>query len=156
MEENKPTNVVSLSDFLPKTAGAARTVEVDFKGIRFKVRHVNRTQLFNLGQSCTILSYDANTKTRVPRLDLPKLAKALANVLVVDWSGVTLRTLQGLMVLDGVDKLDAAQLDAPIPFTTENLEMLLTNANGLDEFLQDVAMDPANFRTVPPSELAKN
>lgn len=153
---NQETATSPLAAFIPKDQGAARTVEVDFKGVRFNVRHVNRSRLFAIGQQCTILAYDAATKTRVPRLDLPKLTKALANVLVAGWSNVTLRTLQNLMVLDNVGELSAEQLDAPIPFTPENLEMVMINANGLDEFLQDVAMDPSNFRSVSPEDAAKN
>lgn len=155
-EKTSNPPVLNLAAFVPKDNGASRTVEVEFKGVRFTVRHVNRSQLFSLGQSCTILSYDATTKSRTPRLDLPKLSRALADAILVSWSNATFRTLQNLMVLEGIDKLTPEQLDTPLEFTPENLQLVLSNANGLDEFLQEVAMDPANFRNLPPADAAKN
>ena len=147
---------INLAAFIPKPAAAARTVEVEFKGVRFVVRHVNRTQLFMIGQSCTIIAFDPGTKSRTPRLDPAKLAKALANTLVAGWSKLTLRSLQNLMVLANVTEMTDEQLDTEIPFTPENLEMVLAHANGLDDFLQEIALDPANFRSLPTEEAAKN
>jgi len=154
--DNTPKTQSGLAAFIPSSSSASRTIEAEFKGVRFTIRHITRTQLFALSQNCTTLVFDKNTKQRGPKLDFQKFAKAFASAIVVGWSGLTLRTLQNFMLLDNISTLTKEQLDAPIPFTEENLELLIANASGLDEFLQEAAMEAENFRVVPPADLAKN
>lgn len=144
----------NIKRFLPTRLD--RTVTVDFKGVRFTVRYVSRQQLFTMAQQCQVLAYDKTSRKQTVRLDLPKMTKMVAEAIVENWSGLTLDTIQNLMVLEGVTGLTEEQLKAPIPFSQETMQELLLNVNGLDDFLQEVATDPSNFRTTPPEDLEKN
>lgn len=146
----------SLAAFLPKTNSASRTVDVDFKGVKFTIRHLTRAQLQAIAQQCTIMSYDSTARTKVPKLDLPRISKALAHAIVANWSNATLSTLQALMVLEIPEGTPQEVLDEPFPFTEENVELVFAGASGLEDFLQEASVDPNNFRSVPAAELAKN
>lgn len=154
MNENDSKVRFDIKRYLPTKLD--RTVTVDFKGVRFTVRYVSRQQLFTMAQQCQVLAYDKGSKKQTVRLDLPKMTKMVADAIVVGWSGLTLDTLQNLMVLEGVDGLDDAKLQEPIPFSAETMQELLLGVNGLDDFLQEIATDPSNFRTTSPEELEKN
>ena len=154
-ENAEKSPVLSLQSFIPKD-GATRTVDVEFKGMTFTVRYINRTRLLTIAQSCTILAYDPTTRGKTPKLDHGKLTRALAEVLVAGWSRVTLRNLQRAMMLENLNGLTADQLDEPIPFNLEALEAVLANANGLDEFLQETATDADNFKQIPREDAVKN
>lgn len=155
-EKNSNASVepFNIKRFLPTKLD--RTVTVEFKGVRFTVRYVSRQQLFTMAQQCQVLAYDKTSKKQTVRLDLPKMTRMVAEAIVVGWEGLTLDTLQNLMVLEGVDGLTEDQLKAPIPFDQATMQELLLGVNGLDDFLQEVSTDPSNFRTTSPEELEKN
>ncbi len=154
MDEKNSNTGFDIKKYLP--AKFDRTVTVDFKGVRFTVRYISRQQLFTMAQQCQVLAYDKTSKKQTVRLDLPKMTRMLAEAIIVGWEGLTLDTLQNLMVLDGVADLTEEQLKADIQFSADTMQELLLNVNGLDDFLQEVATDPSHFRTTSPEDLEKN
>lgn len=147
---NQPQDLAALI-----SAAEERMTWVEYKGVRFQVRYLNRQALTTIGEQCAGLVFDPAMKGRVRKLDTIKFSKMLASALVVDWANCTPRTLQALMPL-GVKGLSAEELDKPFPFNEDNLRLVFSNANGLDEFLQEIAVDADNFRVIPEAELEKN
>lgn len=147
--------LATLASCIPSTGGTERTVWVEFKGVRFCVRYMSRQKMLHFGEQCAVVAYDPKAKTRTRSLDVAKLTTMVTGHLLVGWSNCTLRTLQALMPLD-TSNVDPSQLDAELPFNPENVSLVIANANGLDDFLQEIAMDPDNFRAVSSEELAKN
>lgn len=148
-------NVLSLASFVSADASSDRTVWVEFKGVRFNVRYVSRQAIRLLGERCVIQTIEAG-RGRIPKVDHAKFTAELASLILVGWERLTFSSIQNLMVLQGGERLTPEQLNLPVPFTPENVILLLQNASGLDEALQEIASDPSAFRSVPKETLAKN
>lgn len=150
-----PVAIPSLAKLIPADNGASRRTTVDYRGLRFVVSYLPAQQIEMMGRQCLYLAADPdNPKRRTQRLDPERFGKLLVAAILRDWQGVTLRSLQTIMILN-TDGLSPEQLDAEIPFSPDQAESVLQHANGLMEFLQTVATDASNFRLMTP-ELEKN
>lgn len=149
-------NGIDLSKLVPKESDLGkRTVWVDFKGVRFKIRYISRATLMSIAEHCTIAGYDQVSKTRNRRLDIDKYVGEIASTIVQDWEKCTVESLSKLMVMN-VEGLTEEQIKAPIPFTRENLVMVIKNVHDLDGFLQDCSVDADLFKPTQDGELTKN
>lgn len=141
---------------LIQTDLADKTARVMWRdGISFDIRFVNRPVMIRLAESCQAWVFDPTTKQRVKRIDPEKFGNAISRQIVVAWHDLTLRKLAALVPMK-VESLDVETLDAPIPFTEENLTALVVNCPDLEEFLQTSAADVSLFQTINEEELRKN
>lgn len=134
---------------------ASRMIWVSFKDLRFKIRYVSRATMQAIADQCSGAEFvpGANAGQRVRKLDTDALMRTLTTTIVKGWDGVTLRSLQRLMVLDIPSGTD---LDAPVEFTEENLLSVVASAHDLDGFLQECATDPSLFKSPIDEDLTKN
>lgn len=146
---------ISLADVLKPVS---RTAMVDFRGVLFKVRFLSRAALTQIAQDSQVVSFDAKRRGRNASLDPEKYSRALGKALVVGWENLTFETLEQLVPVSYPPGMTQEALQMPVPFTEDNLHLLLSQVPDLDNFLLEAAMAPETFRvgTVDPETAEKN
>jgi hypothetical protein len=148
-------NPIDLRKLIPTEEKLSeRLIWVEFQSLRFQIRFVSKITLSALAESCTLVGYDKTNKTHGRKLNPEKFVQEMCATIVKNWDNVTLRTLSGVIVLDG--EFTEAQLDEPIPFSNEQLVAVVTAAHELDTFLQECATEAALFKSESARGLEKN
>lgn len=155
MNETGNNTEIGSFDLSSVVDSGPRTIWVEFKGIRLRIRYLTREVLSEMGQQCAFLAYDAEKKQRTRKLDVVRLTEMLAEAIVVNWDGVTPHSLQQLFPID-MNRVPVQKREEPLAFNKKNLMVVLQNTNGLDEFLQNAATEASNFQSVPSEDLEKN
>lgn len=144
---------------IAQTTEAVLTAKVEFRdGMVFTIRHLTGSAFRAISTNSKQTKWNPDKRQREDSLDAEKLTGALADAIIVDWSGVTLQKLRSGLLLK-VDAVPADSWNTDIPYDPEEARFLLANLRGLDEFLLTVAQDPAVFNQTPDSTLeatAKN
>lgn len=136
---------------LVRRDSASMQATVEYEGIKFTIRYLTRAKLGAISQDCLFKKYDPGTKSRVQELDRPKFLKKLVNEIVVGWSGLTPRTLAS--ITPEFVAPDKDRLDEEIPYSVEQLVLLLEICFGLTEFIEKMATDANVFRPEHQDEL---
>lgn len=142
------TNEVTLASLVKSVS---RTTTVEFRGVRFEVRYLSRAALSQIAVESQVVTFDPKRKGRTTQLDPERYSIALGQAIVKGWSGLTWGNLPQLVPVDYPEDFPAEKLTEEVPFTNENLQLLLQNVTDLDNFLLEVAMAPESFRAATPT-----
>ena len=133
------------------------SVNVEFKdSIILTLNYVSRIKLQSLWKSCTTLKFDRTTRQRTPQVDGTRFSEEFSRLAVSGWRGVTPRAIAASLFPLDLSGMSEAEKDAEIPFTHENLSLLLSNSYELDTFIQDSAVDSALFKPEHEGELGNS
>ena len=122
----------------------SKTVAIDFpgyEGFTVNLCHLAREELLNLRKRC--LSTKFNRKTRQPEeeIDDDKFLVEYCAAVMKGWKGLKFRYLEELLLVD-VSNLDP---DDELPYTKDNAELLMKNANNFDTWVTETVGDLENF-----------
>ena len=136
-EEKKPVSLASLMT-------ASKTVAIDFpgySGMSVDLCYLAREELVKLRKKC--ISTKWNKKTHQPEEDLDdeKFLVEYTKAVIKGWKGLKYRYLEELLLVDIAD-LDP---DDELPYTQENSELLMRNANAFDTWVTETIGDLENF-----------
>ena len=136
-EEKKPVSLASLMT-------ASKTVSIDFpgySGMSVDLCYLAREELVKLRKKC--ISTKWNKKTHQPEEDLDdeKFLVEYTKADIKGWKGLKYRYLEELLLVDIAD-LDP---DDELPYTQENSELLMRNANAFDTWVTETIGDLENF-----------
>lgn len=128
---------------------------VEFKdGFKLHLRYVSRVKLLSISKACEYLKYDPQTHSRLKEVDQDKFLIKFFTAAVIGWEGLNARIVESLIPVD-TSKMTPEELVREIPFKVEFLAAIARECFGLDNFIQQTAMDNKVFR--PDSEeIAKN
>jgi len=119
----KPSvSIQSLSDLLTPT----KTATVDFpgyEGFEVQLTYLAREEMLKLRKKA--VSMKINRRTRIK-----------------NWKGLKMKYLVQLIPVDE-DKI--SDMEAELPFSLENAEVLMQNSNDFDSWITEVVGDLANF-----------
>ena len=122
----------------------SKTVEIDFPGYTgFSVDlcYLAREELLKLRKRC--ISTKWNKKTHQPEEDLDedKFLAEYSKAIIKGWKGLKYRYLEELLLVD-ISSLDP---EDELPYTLENAELLMKNANNFDTWVTETLGDLENF-----------
>jgi len=137
MTDKTPVSLASLMT-------PSKTVSIDFpgyEGMSIDLCYLAREELIKLRKRCVTTKF--NRKTRQPEEELndEKFLTEYCNAVVKGWKGLKFRYLEELLLVD-VSSLDA---DDELPYTQENAELLMKNANDFDTWVTETVGDLENF-----------
>ena len=116
---------------------------VQGSGFEMLLTHLSRTALRKLANRNTKKVWDRKANARIEQLDEDRLFDDYAKNIVIDWRGLDVGILKQLLSID---------TDAPdetnVPYSKENVTLLLKGCIGLDTWVTDGATDPMNFTEV--------
>lgn len=116
-------------------------VEVEFEDTGFvvKLKPMNREVQEAVDARCKIVRFDRKTHQRIEERDDRKFTEALDEILITDWSGLTLDVARRLIpTLKVPEDVDAA---VEIPCNAENKRLLMLKSGTFQKFVVDVALD---------------
>ena len=122
----------------------SKTVTIDFpgySGMSVDLCYLAREELLKLRKKCVTTKF--NKKTRQPEeiLDEEKFLTEYVKAVIKDWSGLKLRYLEELLLVDVAD-LDP---ESELPYTQDNAELLMKNSNEFDTWVTETVGDLENF-----------
>lgn len=138
----KPSvSVQSLSDLLTPT----KTATVDFpgyEGFEVQLTYLAREEMLKLRKKA--VSMKINRRTRQPEEELNEevFLKEYIKAVIKNWKGLKMKYLVQLIPVDE-DKI--SDMEAELPFSLENAEVLMQNSNDFDSWITEVVGDLANF-----------
>ena len=126
----------------------SKSAWVDFPGLSgFSVQVVNlsRKELQGLRKRCTTQKLDRKTRQMEEVLDEEKFVSEFSKLTILNWKGLTLEHLETLILIDTTNKI----LSTELPWSEENAEILVSQSQEFDTWLNEVVFDLDNFRTEP-------
>ena len=136
-EKSAPISLASLMT-------PSKTVSIDYPGYDgFKVDlcHLAREELLNLRKRCLSTKFDRKTRQPIEEIDDEKFLDEYCKAVIKGWKGLKFRHLEELLLVD-VSNLD---LDDELPYTKDNAELLMKNANNFDSWVTETVGDLENF-----------
>tara|TARA_B100000902_G_scaffold334525_1_gene333729 strand:- start:2306 stop:2758 length:453 start_codon:yes stop_codon:yes gene_type:complete len=131
---------------LKKLVVDSKSAWIEFPGLDgFEVEVVNlsRKELQIIRKKCTTSKFSRKTRQIEESLDEEKFVEAFAEKSVKGWKGLTLGHLETLLLID----TKGQDLAKDVPYTTDNAEVLVTESNEFDTWLNEVVFDLDNFRS---------
>ncbi len=122
----------------------SKTVEIDFPGYTgFSVDlcYLAREELIKLRKKCINTKWNKKTHQPEEDLDEDKFLTEYSKAVIKGWKGLKYRYLEELLLVD-VSNLDP---DDELPFTLENAQLLMKNANDFDTWVTETLGDLENF-----------
>ena len=123
-----------------------KSVWIDYpslEGFSVEVANLSRKELTALRKRCTTQKFDRKTRAISEALDEEKFITHFTQSVVKNWKGLSLDHLETLLLIDKGDKEGSEEL----PFTKENAELLVSQSNEFDTWLNEVVFDLDNFRS---------
>ena len=136
-EKSAPISLASLMT-------PSKTVSIDYPGYDgFKVDlcHLAREELLNLRKRCLSTKFDRKTRQPIEEIDDEKFLDEYCKAVIKGWKGLKFRYLEELLLVD-VSNLN---LDDELPYTKDNAELLMKNANNFDTWVTETVGDLENF-----------
>jgi len=124
----------------------SKSAWIDFDGLdgfKVEVAMLSRKELSNIRKSSIINKFDRKTRLAVEELDEEKFVAKFTAATVKNWSGLTLKHLETLLLVDTEGK----DLDSELEYSQENAEVLVSSSSEFDEWLNSVSFDLVNFRS---------
>ena len=133
----------SLSDLLTPS----KTATIDFPGYDgFKVNltYLAREEMLKLRKKA--VTTKINRRTRQPEEELNEeiFLKEYCKAVIKGWSGLQMKYLAQIIPIDEEKLTD---MEATLPYSLENAQILMENSNDFDAWLTDTVGDLANFTT---------
>ena len=122
----------------------SKTVSIPYpgcEGMTVDLCYLAREELVKLRKKC--LSTKWNKKTRQPEeeLDEDKFLVNYCDSVIKGWKGLKYKYLEELLLVD-ISSLDP---EDELPFTADNSELLMKNANDFDTWVTETVGDLENF-----------
>tara|TARA_B100000131_G_C17681372_1_gene436671 strand:- start:12 stop:464 length:453 start_codon:yes stop_codon:yes gene_type:complete len=139
---------------LKKLVVDSKSAWMEFPGLEgFEVEVVNlsRKELTGIRKRCTTSKFNRKSRQIEDVLDEEKFVELFAKKSVKNWKGLTLKHLETLLLVD----TDGQDLGKEVPYSIENAEVLVTDSNEFDTWLNEVVFDLDNFRSEPKREVHK-
>ena len=123
---------------------SSKTVTIDFPGytgMEVDLCYLAREELIKLRKRCIKTKWDKKTHQPLEELDEEKFLVEYTKAVLKGWSGLKYRYLEELLLVD-IGELDP---DDELPFTQENAELLMKNANSFDTWVTETVGELENF-----------
>ena len=123
---------------------SSKTVSIDFPGytgMSIDLCYLAREELIKLRKRCIKTKWDKKTHQPLEELDEDKFLVEYTKAVLKGWSGLKYRYLEELLLVD-IGDLDP---DDELPFTQENGELLMKNANSFDTWVTETVGELENF-----------
>ena len=133
-------NPISLASLMT----ASKTVTIDFPGyagMSVDLCYLAREELIKLRKRCVTTKFNKKTHQPEEELNDEKFLTEYTKAVVKGWSGLKYRYLEELLLVD-VSSLDP---EDELPYTQENAELLMKNANMFDTWVTETVGDLENF-----------
>jgi len=133
-------NPISLASLMT----ASKTVTIDFpgySGMSIDLCYLAREELIKLRKRCVTTRFNKKTHQPEEELNDEKFLTEYTKAVVKGWSGLKYRYLEELLLVD-VSSLDP---EDELPYTQENAELLMKNANMFDTWVTETVGDLENF-----------
>ena len=131
---------------LKKLVVDSKSAWIEFPGLTgFEVEVVNlsRKELTGIRKKCTTSKFNRKSRQIEDVLDEEKFVEFFARKSIKDWKGLTLTHLETLILVD----TEGQDLSAEVPYSADNAEVLVTDSNEFDTWLNEVVFDLDNFRS---------
>jgi hypothetical protein len=122
----------------------SKTVTIDFpgyKGMAVDLCHLAREELVKLRKKCITTKFSKKTRQPEEELDEEKFLVEYCKAVIKGWKGLKFQYLEELLLVD-ISDLDP---DDTLPYTQENAELLMKNANDFDTWVTETVGDLENF-----------
>ena len=122
----------------------SKTVAIDFPGyagMSVDLCYLAREELVKLRKKCITTKWNKKTHQPEEDLDDEKFLVEYTKAVIKGWKGLKYRYLEELLLVDIAD-LDP---DDELPYTQENSELLMRNANAFDTWVTETIGDLENF-----------
>ena len=136
-DKEKPISLASLMT-------PSKTVTIDFpgyKGMTVDLCYLAREELLKLRKKCVTTKFSKKTRQPEEELDEEKFLTEYCKAVIKGWKGLKFRYLEELLLVD-ISELDP---EDTLPFTQENAELLMKNANDFDTWVTETVGDLENF-----------
>jgi hypothetical protein len=138
---------------LKKLMVDSKSVWLDFPGLSgfsVEVANLSRKELVNLRKRCTVQKFDRKLRQITEDLDEDKFVSEFSKAVLKNWKGLTLEYLESLLLIDTEGK----DMSQEIKYTQENAEVLISESQEFDTWLNEVVFDLDNFRSRREGETA--
>jgi len=139
--ETTATSIQTLSDLL--TSSKSATAEFPgYPGFEVQLTYLARDEMLKLRKKA--VSMKINRRTRQPEEELNEeiFLKEYIKAVIKGWKGLKMSYLVQLIPVDE-DKI--ADMDASLPYSLDNAEILMQNSGDFDSWLTETVGDLANF-----------
>ena len=122
----------------------SRTIQIDFPGyeeMKVSLCYLAREELVKLRKKCVTTKFSKKTRQPEETLDEDKFLVNYCESVIKGWTGLKYRYLEELLLVD-IGELDP---DDELPFTQENGELLMKNANSFDTWVTETVGELENF-----------
>lgn len=122
-----------------------KLVEVEFPGydnFKLNIAFLSREEVVKIRKRCTVTKFDKRTRQPQDELDEELFLKMYIGATIKGWSGLKLKYLQELMLVD-LSKVE--DLEAELEFTEDNAVTLMKNSQEVDSFVSEVTSSLQNF-----------
>ena len=137
-EDKKP--VVSLKSLMTPS----KTVSIEFprfSGVTIDLCFLAREELVKLRKKCLKTKWDKKTHQPIEEIDDDKFIVEYCKAVIKGWKGLKFSYLEELLLVD-ISNLNP---DDCLPYTQDNAELLMKNANDFDTWVTETVGDLENF-----------
>ena len=143
MPESKTTDIkpqVSLKSLM--TPSKTVTIEYPrFEGMTVDLCYLAREELVKLRKRCLSTKWDKKSHQPLEEFDEDKFIVEYCKAVIKGWKGLKYKYLEELLLVD-ISSLDP---EDELPFTADNSELLMKNANDFDAWVTETVGDLENF-----------
>lgn len=132
----------------------SKSAWVDFPGLggfSVEVANLSRKELGKLRKRCITAKFDRKSRQLTEQLDEEMFVKEFAEACVKNWKGLTLESLETLMLID----VRGQDTSKEMKYSKDNAEILISNSTEFDTWLNEVVFDLDNFRSKPTDSSTK-
>ena len=143
MPESKTTDIkpqVTLKSLMTPS----KTVSIEyprFKGMTVDLCYLAREELVKLRKRCLSTKWDKKSHQPLEEFDEEKFIVEYCKAVIKGWKGLKYKYLEELLLVD-ISSLDP---EDELPFTADNSELLMKNANDFDTWVTETVGDLENF-----------
>ncbi len=124
----------------------------DLEGFEVKIHYVTREDLLKIRNASLIKKFDKSTRKQVEDIDNDRFVENYAKLAIADWKGLKLGHLPHLLPVD----LTGQDLEADVPFSSEEALELLKNSPVFDQFISETLADLESFSVKQKQADSKN
>tara|TARA_Y100000004_G_scaffold59645_1_gene66470 strand:+ start:32 stop:466 length:435 start_codon:yes stop_codon:yes gene_type:complete len=140
MNEQTKTAPVSLASLMTPM----KTVSIDFPdmdGFTVDLCYLAREELLKLRGKCLKQKFNKKTRAFEETLDEDTFLVEYVSSVIKGWTGLKYDYLRQLILID----TNGLDLEAELPFTQENAELLMKNSSDFDTWVTESVGDLENF-----------
>ena len=139
-QETAPVKAVSLKSLM--TPSKTVTIEYPrFEGMTVDLCYLAREELVKLRKRCLSTKWDKKSHQPLEEFDEDKFIVEYCKAVIKGWKGLKYKYLEELLLVD-ISSLDP---EDELPFTADNSELLMKNANDFDTWVTETVGDLENF-----------